>query len=339
MKIPINYLDLFSGTGGFAKGLLAAGFVFAQHYFSEIDTHAIASYKANFKQAHYIGDIIKVKAKNLKNIDLISFGSPCQDISIAGNGEGLKGNRSGLFFEALRLINECKPRAFIFENVKGLLFSNKGRDFETVIKAFADIGLYNIQWQLLNTAWFLPQNRERIYLVGTHREKPAPQIFPIGKGYTGRLAFPVKTAGEKALTPTIDTKIGDSTHRSPYVLHWKNSQRGWAVEAMKQSPTLHTQNDWIRVPLVFSRGALSGAKQISIDTVIKILKQKKASLRKFTPVECERLQGFPDNWTALGNYNGIPKPISDTQRYTMLGNAVTVAVVEAVAKRLIPYFK
>jgi len=287
MKTLINYLDLFSGIAGFAKGLLAAGFVFSNHYFSEIDTHATSNYHHHFKKAQHLGNIKKVRGKTLKRIDLITFGSPCQDISIAGKAKGLKGSRSSLFFEALRLIKECQPRAFIFENVKGLFSSNKGKDFETVIKAFADIGLYNIQWQLLNTAWFLPQSRQRIYLVGTLGKASAPQIFPITEGRSLPEAGNLTRAQS---SPPYATAITSTYHKG-----------------------------------VHGNG----------ETYI----QSGRKLRRLTPLECERLQGFPDNWTAVGNYGGLVKSISDTQRYIMLGNAVTVAVVEAVAKRLLPYFK
>ena len=153
MKKEINLLDLFSGTGGFARGLLASGFIIKNHQFSEIDKYSIANYQYNFKNAKNLGDITKIKGKQIQKPDIITFGSPCQDISIAGKFKGLKGKRSGLFFEAIRIINECRPEVFVFENVKGLFSSNKGKDFEIVLQTIADLGLYECQWQLLNTCW------------------------------------------------------------------------------------------------------------------------------------------------------------------------------------------
>lgn len=177
MPKEIVYLDLFSGTGGFALGLKQAGFVFKQHYFSEIDKYAVANYQYHFKNAQGLGSITEISGNQIEKPDVITFGSPCQDVSTAGKRTGIKGKRSGLFFEALRLIRAYKPRVFIFENVKGIFSSNGGKDFETVLRAFADIGLYDIQWQLVNTAWLLPQNRERIYLVGHLRGTARPKYF------------------------------------------------------------------------------------------------------------------------------------------------------------------
>jgi DNA-cytosine methyltransferase len=174
------YLDLFSGIGGFAKGFDMAGFTFDKHYFSEIDKNAIANYKYNFKNAEYAGDIRTIFTGTITDRpNLITFGFPCQDLSVAGKGKGLSGARSGLFYEAVRLIEEFKPDVFIFENVKGLLSSNKGKDFELVLRTIADIGLYECEWQLLNTAWLLPQNRERVYFVGHRKTQSIPRIFPI----------------------------------------------------------------------------------------------------------------------------------------------------------------
>ncbi len=398
----IVYLDLFSGTGGFAKGLQNAGFSFRKHYFSEIDKYSIANYQYNFRNAKNIGDIQKVKGKQIERPNIITFGSPCQDISIAGKFKGLKGKRSSLFFEAVRIIRECRPDVFIFENVKGLFSSNEGKDFEVVLQTLADIGLYECQWQLLNTCWFLPQNRERIYLVGHLRGTSTPQIFPFGESHQRNHAIHQKESQRKSLSPTIDTKVGESSHRSPYILHWKNSTDKWVKERMDKSPALKAQSDLVRQPLVVSgaayrtrnykgqpgkievrkdknanqlttvqkdsmvlfhvpeatrkgyatategdsinlsfleanrrRGRVGKGIANTIDTGVQQYTLKQGSLRRLTPVECERLQGFPDNWTKWGLFDGTMKEISDAQRYKMLGNAVTVAVVEAIAMRLL----
>jgi DNA (cytosine-5)-methyltransferase 1 len=397
----IILLDLFSGTGGFAKGLLNAGFNLKKHYYSEIDKYSVANYQYNFKNAKNIGDITKTKGKQIERPNIITFGSPCQDISIAGKRKGLKGKRSGLFFEAVRIIHECRPDVFIFENVKGLFSSNEGKDFEVVLQTLADIGLYDIQWQLLNTCWFLPQNRERIYIVGCLREKTAPQIFPIGESDQRYHALNKKESQGKNVSPTIDTKVGESSHRSPYILHWKNSTAKWVKEKMKNSPALKAQSDLVRQPLVVSsaayrtrsykgdagkievrkdkianqlttvqkdsmvlfhvpeatrkgystategdsinlsfleankrRGRVGKGIANTIDTGVQQYTLMHGNLRRLTPVECERLQGFPDNWTMFGSFDGEVKEISDAQRYKMLGNAVSVAVVEAIVNRL-----
>jgi len=177
--MKINLLDLFSGIGGFAQGLTQAGFEIENHYFSEIEKHPIAIYRNKFRGAQYAGSVTDVRGDRLPKINAITFGSPCQDFSLAGKREGIEGERSSLVREAIRLIDECRPDFFIWENVKGVFSSNDGADFWAVVQALADIGGYRLEWQLLNTAWFLPQNRERVYLIGSIGEGSGRPIFPI----------------------------------------------------------------------------------------------------------------------------------------------------------------
>lgn len=402
MKREISLLDLFSGTGGFARGLLASGFSIKNHAFSEIDKYSVANYQYNFRNAKNLGDITKINSKKIQRPDIICFGSPCQDISIAGKRKGLKGKRSNLFFEAIRIIRECRPDVFIFENVKGLFSSNQGKDFEIILQTFANFGIYDIQWQLLNTSWFLPQNRERIYFVGYLRGTSRQQIFPIGESTQGSDAFRQQTFKTEKISPTIDTKVGESTHRSPYVLHWKGSAEKWKYNQMKTSPALNTQHDWIRQPLIANgaayrtrnykgqggkiemrkdkianqltsvqkdsivmfhvpeatkkgyasategdsinlsfleankrRGRVGKGIANTIDTGVQQYTMAKKSLRRLTTIECERLQGFSDNWTKYGLFDGEKKEISDAQRYKMLGNAVSVPVVSEIGHRMI----
>ena len=174
----MRVLELFSGIGGFAKGFEQAGFKFTKHYFSEIDKHAIANYKFNFPNAESIGSVTDVRGNEIERPDIITFGFPCQDLSIAGKRKGFAGERSSLFYQAMRIINEVKPDIFIFENVKGLYSSHGGKDFTAVLRTIADIGLYECEWQLCNTEWVLPQNRERIYFIGHLTGRSKPRVFP-----------------------------------------------------------------------------------------------------------------------------------------------------------------
>ena len=174
----MNHLDLFSGIGGFSLGLKKV-FDIKHTYYSEIDKYAIDVYKNNFKNITYVKSVTDVRGGELPGIDIITFGSPCQDFSMAGKRKGMAGARSSLISEAIRLIEECRPSFFIWENVKGTFSSNNGADFWAIIQAFTNIGGYRLEWQLLNTKWFLPQNRERIYLVGCLGKGSGQQIFPI----------------------------------------------------------------------------------------------------------------------------------------------------------------
>ena len=195
MKKDIVLLELFSGIGGFAKGISDAGYNITNHYFSEIDKHAIANYKYNFKNSNYVGSVTDVQGSSIyPPPDIITFGSPCQDFSLAGKRAGMEGQRSSLILEAIRLISETKPSVFIWENVKGAFSSNDGADFWGIITAFANIGGYRLEWQLCNTSWFLPQNRERIYLVGHLDGRSEPGVFPFTKD--GRLFNGSKKSGK-----------------------------------------------------------------------------------------------------------------------------------------------
>ena len=290
MKKHITYLDLFSGLGAFAKGLNDAGFSFKNHYYSVIDKHAIANYSFNFKNAKNLGDVQKIKHKKIQRPDIITFGSPCQDISHSGLKTGIQGKRSKLFFDAIKIIDKMRPSIFVFENVKGLFFSNKGKDFEVVLREIANLGLYECQWQLINTAWFLPQNRERIFIVGSLRGKSFPSVFPLIQNY------------EKEKKRIAKVKL---------VARSNNSQSGRIFSPEGISPTLMAGYD--------------GNGYVMIDKII----------RRLTPLECERIQGLPHNWTKFGIYKGEKKEISTGQRYKLLGNAITSLVMKRIGEKLL----
>ena len=307
----MKIIDLFSGIGGFSLGFQKAGYQF-EHYFSEIDKHAIANYKYNFPHAKYIGDITTLHGGDFRDIDIITFGSPCQNFSTAGRREGLKGAKSSLIQHAIALIAQLRPSVFVWENVKGAFSSNAGADFWAIIQAFANIGGYRLEWQLLNTSWLLPQNRERIYLIGHLAGRSIPGVFPIGKDDK---LLDRKTRKENRKRTSIKTSLART-------ITARYSKMG--------------SNDTYIVPKVaatLTGGGHSGGLHSDM-TVIRHKRGKNKGVRRLTEIECERLQGFPDNWTQYGNYDGVIKPIAKTQRYMLIGNAVTVDIVELIAKRL-----
>ena len=273
----MKIIDLFSGIGGFSLGFQKAGYQFTEHYFSEIDKHAIANYKYNFPHAINLGDITTIRSTDFTDIDIITFGSPCQDFSLAGKRAGLAGAKSSLIAHAIALIAHIRPGIFIWENVKGAFSSNARADFWAILQAFANIGGYRLEFQLLNTSWILPQNRERIYLIGHLAGRSIPGVFPIGEV----------------------TK-----------------------DSCKKTRNIYD----------YSRTILRGYKNSS--STGSFIKTKSNKIRYLTEIECERLQGFTDNWTQYGDYNGAIKPIARTQRYKLIGNAVTVDIVTMIAKRL-----
>ena len=216
----ITQLDLFSGIGGFHLGFERAGYE-VESYFSEIDKHAVAVYKHRFKNSTYVGSVTDVRGAELPRIDLITFGSPCQDFSLAGKRKGLSGDRSGLITEAIRLIRECRPSVFIWENVKGSFSSNDGEDFAAILQEFTNIGGYRLEWQLLNTSWVLPQNRERIYLVG-YSTTPGGDwrgVFPIRESYQSNSKL---ERSRKAVTKCL-TARGQEGHAGMQLIQVKSA--------------------------------------------------------------------------------------------------------------------
>ncbi|MDD4493674.1 MAG: DNA (cytosine-5-)-methyltransferase [Eubacteriales bacterium] len=177
-------IDLFAGIGGFTLGFEAAGFECIGH--CEIDKYAQRSYYAihgKKEGAWFADDITTVRPEELPPCDLITAGFPCQDISVAGRGGGLSGSRSSLFFEIIRIIqgkeSSDKPRWIVLENVKNLLSINGGKDFTTILYTLAESG-YDIEYQVLNSKNFgVPQNRERVFIVGYLRTRGVGKIFPI----------------------------------------------------------------------------------------------------------------------------------------------------------------
>ena len=404
MGVKINLLDLFSGIGGFHLGLERAGFEI-NSYNSEIDKYATQVYKHNFKNSKYVGSVTDVRGSELPRINGITFGSPCQDFSLAGKRRGMSGERSSLILEAIRLIKECRPDFFIWENVKGTFSSNNRQDFAAILQAFANIGGYRLEWQLLNTKWFLPQNRERVYLVGYIGDRSRGQIFPIGESSEKVNEL----QGQQGNTCTLTTRYGADgngsyiTERKQYAQIKTNNSKGFETITEGDSLNYSNPNSKTRrgrvgkgvaqtldtgceqavigamrgrnpdnpsdrskgAPLkqtleVNSEGVSNALTRVQKDNYVlgysrdkkgKVISRHKKdvantihsssgtggntdqfvnSIRRLTPVECERLQGFPDNWTQYGSEGSI----SDTQRYKMCGNAVTVDVVKAVGERI-----
>lgn len=205
------------------------------------------------------------------------------------------------------------PRCLFFENVKGLLHHEQGKTFATIIRTLDELG-YDCQWQVLNSSDFkLPQNRERIYIIGTFRGTPRPEVFPFGKESAGH-SLPRK---RNLNTPTV--KIREA------------SKQGYAVAEVGDSIETSFPNSKHR------RGRIGKGYAHTLVTGMGICTlTKEGRIRKLTPLECERLQGFPDGWTKEGlDEKGHAVNMSDTQRYKCLGNAVSTPVIDAIAKKLL----
>lgn len=195
-NIEVNVVDAFSGIGGFIIGLKMAGLRITKQYFSEVEPYAIKVYQQRFPGAIPLGDITKVDGKKLDNIDIFTAVFPCQDISIAGKGRGLEGERSGLFGEIIRIAKDCNPRIILLENVARLTSIHEGRDFGKVLGALAEIG-YDCIWNCIpashvgaphprDRVWFVayPNMRRRIHgetgIIATKGRKQAQRISGTG---------------------------------------------------------------------------------------------------------------------------------------------------------------
>ena len=336
MKKNITLLDLFSGIGGFPLGLLSAGFTLSTQYYSDIDPHANAIYKYQFPKAVALGDIKNIYAKNIKQPDIITFGSPCQDFSYAGTKKGLKGQRSSLIREAIKLIEKFRPSVFIWENVKGTYSSNEGRDFQAIMQAFTNIGGYRLEWQLLNSKWILPQNRERLYLIGHLDPKSRPRVFPFQEGdpvfkQTGnKISQKRKRIWGKALVSTISAGYDQLRNSGETYIHLNSGlKRGFETAYVGDFVDLSFPNSISR------KSRVTGHYTKTIDTSGNGGVFTGDSVRRLTEVECELLQGFKKNWTLKGNYDGILKDVPRWARYHGIGNAVSANVVQMIGERLI----
>ena len=265
----MKFIDMFAGIGGFRSGLEKAGHECAGYI--EWDKYARKSYQAIYdtKGEFTANDIREVKGIELPNADLWTFGSPCQDISIAGKQKGLvKGERSSMFFEVIRLLKERiggekkVPAYLIMENVKALLSSNCGRDFARVLIEMDKVG-YDAEWCVFDSAEVVPQHRERVYIVGHLRGAGTREVFPITRKssetsktkivYEPSINAP-KHQGEVVLSPKgCAPTLTATDYKRPYKVAVKqvgniiestsfggNPQRGRIYSANGLSPTLNT---------------------------------------------------------------------------------------------------
>lgn len=295
----MKYISLFAGIGGFDLALNRCGHecVFA----NEWDKYAATIYRRNIGELN-TSDIRLVRAYDIPNHELLVGGFPCQAFSVAGKRAGFSDTRGTLFFEIARILENKRPRYFLLENVRGLLSHDGGKTFQTIIRVLSELG-YDLQWQILNSKYFgVPQNRERIFIIGSIRGSTRPQVFPILRSDSD--VDQGNKEGANRVADTITTRYAGRNGRGTHIAIQdvrgiKKNQNGKGYKEAEETYTIDTLS---------TQGILA-------DQMI----------RRLTPLECERLQGFPDGWT---------EGVSDSQRYKCLGNAVTVNVVEYLIKQI-----
>ena len=180
-EIEIRFIDLFGGIGGFRYGLEKADSRFKCVWYCDQDKYAVQTYNKNFGESYRPTNIRKVDTERIPEFDMLCAGFPCQAFSIAGRREGFYDTRGTLFFEIARIVKDKRPSYLLLENVKGLLNHDEGKTFNVIIQTLEELG-YSTQWMVLNSKFFgVPQNRERVFIIGRIREESGQEIFPIRK--------------------------------------------------------------------------------------------------------------------------------------------------------------
>mgnify|MGYP003388795879 CR=1 FL=1 len=306
MKIKV--IDLFAGIGGIRRGFEnAIGKENVECVMSsEWDKYAVETYISNYPNEKVKGDITKIDEKDVPDHDLLMAGFPCQPFSQAGLKKGFEDTRGTLFFDILRILKKKKPKCFILENVKRLKTHDKGRTLETIISSLKEIGYTNIHIDILRARDFgLPQNRERVFIVGFLNDNVEFNFpDPIGED----------TNVGKILEKEVDKKytISDKLWAGHRRRKEKNKLmgRGFGYGIFdKNSSYTNT---------ISARYYKDGSEIL--------IRQENKNPRKITPREAARLQGFPDSFII---------PVSDVQAYKQFGNSVSVNVIEAISKEII----
>ena len=342
----MNFLDLFAGIGGFRLGMERAGHKCVGY--CEIDKYARLSYNAIHNTEGEIDykDITEVTNEEFRKlrgkVDVICGGFPCQAFSIAGNQLGFEDARGTLFYEIARAAEQVKPRYLFLENVRNLLSHDKGKTFERMLKILDELG-YDAEWQVLNSKNFgVPQNRERVFIIGHLRGECTYRVFPIRREdeklntngeikQIGNIGKSDNFGGNPQVTrvydingifPTLNTMQGGG--REPKILVREATKRGYAVADVGDSINFSHPNSKTRRGRV---GKNIANTLLTSDEQGVVLSDYK--IRKLTPRECWRLQGFPD-WA----FDKAQEVNSNSQLYKQAGNSVTVNVIEEIAKRL-----
>lgn len=325
----IRVVDLFAGVGGIRLGFTQAAKEFGMNtecvFSSEIDEWACKTYRKNFPNDNHDPkcDITTVDAKSLPDFDVLLAGFPCQAFSIAGKRGGFDDTRGTLFFDVARIIKEKQPKAFLLENVKGLTNHRSGKTLQVILNTLREDLGYTVFYKVLNAKEYgVAQLRERIYIVGF---KNAGDSFDY--------PLPLPQEERKVIRDIIEENPVDARYylSTSYLAALKAHKarhqalgHGFGYEI----------RDLDEVAGTIVCGGMGKERNLIVDTrqtdftVRTHIKGEynKEGLRKMTPLEWERLQGFPDNWTA---------GIADVHRYKQMGNSVAVPVIQAVSENII----
>ena len=358
----MKIFDLFSGCGGFRLAAMLNGFDSAGY--SEINKYAIEFYNNVYEGETNYGDATKIETGTLPDFDLLCAGFPCQSFSVAGKRRGFNDTRGTMFFEVLRILQDKRPGYFILENVKGLLSHDNGETFKTILKNLTDLGVYNIEWSVLNSRYFgVPQNRERVFIVGYPRVYGAGKIFPLERKNGENISANPKTDivywknskekrvdEERQYVGALKTQsdLCRQTLIKPGTIRSFKSGTGFRIMSEPISPALtaRAREDGEMQPVIkYPRACITPNRPKMRQNGRRIKDPEEAAftlttadvhgvyyenmIRRLTPLECFRLQGWPDDLFYKGKGN-----ISDAQLYKLAGNSVTVNVVNEIMKAI-----
>ena len=383
----MKFLDLFAGIGGFRLGMESAGHECIG--FCEIDKFARASYKAIHDtkgeiELHDITAVTDEFVRGIGSVDIICGGFPCQAFSIAGNRRGFEDTRGTLFFEIARFASILRPKYLFLENVKGLLNHQKGDTFERMLRVLDELG-YNVEWQVLNSKNFgVPQNRERVFIIGHLRGECTRRIFPIsGKNEQSDTESKIKVIGNTknpngtshgsksrvydsnglmatltatdyhepkqvaipVLTPNRVEKRQNGrrfkTNGEPMFTLTAQDQHGILLQDKKLKIREATTKgyaeakvgDSVNIANINSKTKRGRVGNQIANTLLASEQQGVVGsdyrIRRLTPRECWRLQGFPDS-----AFDKAQAVTSNSQLYKQAGNSVTVNVIAEIAKKM-----
>ena len=395
-----KFISLFAGVGGFDLGMEQAGHECVAQV--EWDKNAAGVLKHRWPNVPLFCDVSKVSADDLPDADFITYGFPCQDLSVAGKREGLDGKRSGLFYEATRLIRElrsrgCGLRFAVAENVAGLFSADDGLALARCIRELLDCGACEPGWRLLDSQYFgVAQRRKRVFIVSDFGGESCDQILAITESLPGYPA-PSREAG-KGLAPTVTqgapfSRTGNQrVEAEAIVAQCLTTRTGSAYDPTTETlPIAFSRNDngtdatinlapTMRVAgraggtLSIAFGAQNSANQgdsVSTEVTPTLDKSKtpavaigwseelnalkdlqptiqrggaggrhegvmvpSSAVRRLTPTECERLQGFPDDFTQIPWRNKPAEDCPDGPRYKAMGNSMAVPVMRWIGEKI-----
>ena len=306
MNQPLKFIDLFAGIGGLSIPFREAGMVCV--FSSEWDKYCQKTYEVNYHEKPF-GDINQIKASQIPDFDILLAGFPCQPFSIAGIKKGFDDERGSLIFKILEILKIKSPQAFLLENVKGLISHNKQKTFNTIINELKKIK-YTVFFKILNAKDFgLPQNRERIYIIG-FRDHKINFNFPQPSFKKTKLSDILINKVDQKYTISDALWTGHKLRKQKHL----NNGNGFGYKLFNQnSPYSSTLS---------ARYYKDGSEIL--------IQQNNNNPRKLTPLECARLQGFPSNFKIV---------VSDTQAYKQFGNSVAVNVVRSLANNIVKLLK